>query len=62
MTKAEFINKKIAELKKSMYSDEPDLMTEKEEQFFRRFLSKLIDDLKEIANEKGKETIKKVKG
>jgi hypothetical protein len=62
MTKEEFINNKIAELKQLMYKDEIFLMSEDEEFAFRKFFDKFIEDLKEIANEKGKETIKKAEG
>jgi hypothetical protein len=48
MTKQEFIDQKIVELKKLMYKDE-DLMAEDEENVFRKFFIKFIQDLKEVA-------------
>jgi len=49
MVKQEFINQKIKELKGLMYKDE-DMMTEKEEEIFRKFFDDFIEDLKKVAN------------
>lgn len=54
ITKQEFINQKIEELKILMFDTEPDLMTEEEEIVFRKFCEKFIEDLKEIAKNNGK--------
>jgi len=48
MTKQQFIDQKIKELKETIYKGE-DLMTEKEEIIFRKFFEKFLDDLKEVA-------------
>lgn len=53
MTKQEFIDQKIKELKKTMYKDD-DLMSEDEEIVFRKFFEEFINDLKNVAKNNGK--------
>lgn len=49
MNKEQFLNQEIKKLKKMMYGDDPDLMSEKEEQEFRKFFEEFIKDLKEVS-------------
>ena len=46
MTKKQFIDTQIKKLKKTMYKTEPDLMSEKEENAFRKFLDNLLEELR----------------
>jgi hypothetical protein len=55
MTKQEFVDQKIKELKKTMYKDEIDLMSEDEEIAFRKFFEEFINDLKKVAKTNGKQ-------
>ena len=50
MTKDQFIAKKVAELKKIIYGDDPGLETYGEEEKLIKFCEKFLADLKEIAN------------
>lgn len=49
MNKQDFINNQIKKLKELMYKDDPEIMSEQEENILRKFLEEFISDLKEVA-------------